>query len=218
MAFNPQQHLLDLRGKQYLEVAWRLVWFREQHPAGSIITTMDSAEPLVMRCEVIVDDRIIATGHGSADAGGKKVVWSGREIEKAETAAIGRALAAAGFGTQFSGEYDDAQDDHLADSPRPPQAQQAPLQAFSAPQEMHVVVTHLSIKSDGKRPFLLAQMGDGHEVRIDSRKPFQDAGWDVSEWTTPGATIQLNPLAEILYHMHPDGSTQFIAVEQFDSD
>ena len=211
MAFNPQQHLIDLRGKQYLEVAWRLVWFREQHPQGSIITSMISAEPLVMRCEVILDDRIIATGHGSADAGGKKVVWSGREIEKAETAAIGRALAAAGFGTQFSGEYDDAQDDHLADSPREPSPQ-----ARSAPQEMHVVVTRLSIESDGERPYLLVKMGNGAGIRINSRQFFSEAGYDTSDWTS--GTIQLQPPAEIVYQQNPDGSTQFIAVEQFDSD
>ena len=216
MAFNPQQHLIDLRGKQYLEVAWRLVWFREQHPAGSIITTMVSAEPLIMRCEVILDDRIIATGHASADADGKKVVWSGREIEKAETAAIGRALAAAGFGTQFSGEFNDGQDDHLADSPRPPQAQQASLQARSAPQEMHVVVTAISIESDGQRPYLLAKMGNGAGIRINSRQFFSEAGYDTSDWTS--GTIQLQPPAEIVYQQNPDGSTQFIAVEQFDSD
>ena len=213
MAFNPNNYLTDLRGKQYLEVAWRLVWFRDKHPQGQIITNMISAAPIVMRAEVIVDGIVVATGHGTADAGGRKVVWSGREIEKAETAAIGRALAAAGFGTQFSGEFDDAQDDHLADSPR-----QAPQQAQHAAQEMHVVVTHLNIKSDGKRPFLLAQTVDEHEIRIDSRKPFEDAGWDVSEWTTPGATIELEPAADILYTQHPDGRTQFVGVEPFDFD
>lgn len=213
MAFNPNNHLTDLRGKQYLEVAWRLVWFRDKHPQGQIITNMVSAEPLVMRCEIFVLGVLVATGHGTANAGGRKVVWSGREIEKAETAAIGRALAAAGFGTQFSGEFDDAQDDHLADSPR-----QAPQQAQHAAPEYHVVVTHLSIESDGQRPYLLAQTADGGGIRIASRKPFEDAGWDVSEWTQPGTTIQLDPAADILYQQHPDGSTEFVAVEPFEFD
>jgi len=178
MTFNPQQHLIDLRGKQYLEVAWRLVWFRDAHPTGSIITTLLSTEPLIMRCEVVIDGVVIATGHGSADAQGRKVVWSGREIEKAETASIGRALAAAGFGTQFS-EYDDA--DHLADSPRPPQnRQQRPQQAQEAAQEMHVVIQTLSIESDGKRPYLLVRTADGQGIKIATRQPFEQAGWDVS--------------------------------------
>ena len=217
MTFNPQQHLMDLRGKQYLEVAWRLVWFRDAHPNGSIITTMLSTEPLVMRCEVVVDGVVIATGHGSADSQGRKVVWSGREIEKAETAAIGRALAAAGFGTQFSGEYDDA--DHPADSPRPPQnRQQRPQQAQEAPQEMHVVVHSLRIESDGKRPYLLAETVDGAAIRIDTRQPFEKAGYDVSTWTQPGTTVALDTAADIMYHQFAEGSTQFVAVEPFDFD
>ena len=217
MTFNPQQHLIDLRGKQYLEVAWRLVWFRDAHPTGSIITTMLSTEPLVMRCEVVVDGVVIATGHGSADSQGRKVVWSGREIEKAETASIGRALAAAGFGTQFSGEYDDA--DHPADSPRPPQnRQQRPQQAQEAPQEMHVVVHSLRIESDGKRPYLLAETVDGAGIRIDTRQPFEQAGYDVNTWTQPGTTVALDTAADIMYHQFADGSTQFVAVEPFDFD
>ena len=219
MTFNPQQHLIDLRGKQYLEVAWRLVWFRDAHPNGSIITTMLSTEPLVMRCEVVVDGVVIATGHGSADSQGRKVVWSGREIEKAETAAIGRALAAAGFGTQFSGEYDDAADDHLADSPRPPQNRQQRLQqAQEAPQEMHVVVHSLRIESDGKRPYLLAETVDGAGIRIDTRQPFEQAGYDVSTWTQPDTTVALDTAADIMYQQFADGSTQFVAVEPFDFD
>ena len=214
MTFNPQQHLIDLRGKQYLEVAWRLVWFRDAHPTGSIITTLLSTEPLIMRCEVVVDGVVIATGHGSADAQGRKVVWSGREIEKAETAAIGRALAAAGFGTQFSGEYDDA--DHPADSPRPPQnRQQRPQQAQEAAQEMHVVIQTLSIESDGKRPYLLVRTADGQGIKIATRQPFEQAGWDVSTWSQPGTIINLEPAADVMYNQHADGSTEFLAVEQW---
>ena len=215
MAFNPNNHLTDLRGKQYLEVAWRLVWFRDKHPQGQIITNMVSAEPLVMRCEIVVDGVLVATGHGTANAGGRKVVWSGREIEKAETAAIGRALAAAGFGTQFSGEFDDAQDEHLADSPR---AQEAPPQARQQVEEYHVVVTHLTITTDGQRPYLLAETVDGTGIRISSRQFFSDAGWDTDDWKDVGATIQLEPAADIVYQVHPDGSTHFVAVEPFDFD
>ena len=32
MAFNPNDHLINLKGKHYLEVKWRLVWFRMEHP------------------------------------------------------------------------------------------------------------------------------------------------------------------------------------------
>lgn len=112
--FNPQEKITNLRGKQYLEVKWRLVWFRTEHPDGSIDTAVVNTDPLMLRA-VIKDanGKQLATGHGSAE---KKAgaVWSGRELEKAETAAIGRALAHAGFGTQFT---DEDETDNLVDSP-----------------------------------------------------------------------------------------------------
>ena len=30
--FNPNEHMMKLKGKDYLQVMWRLVWFREDHP------------------------------------------------------------------------------------------------------------------------------------------------------------------------------------------
>lgn len=115
--FNPKDHLIDLRGKKYLPVNMRLVWFREDYPGGSIQTEVMNYDPLVVRASVYNNEgALLATGHGSANIQqGAKVVWSGREIEKAETAAIGRALGHAGFGTQFDNDDDDL--DNLADSP-----------------------------------------------------------------------------------------------------
>lgn len=115
--FDPKQHLIDLRGKKYLPVNMRLVWFREDHPTGSITTDVVNYAPLVVRANVYSGEGVLlATGHGSATIKqGATVVWSGREIEKAETAAIGRALGHAGFGTQFDNDDDDL--DNLADSP-----------------------------------------------------------------------------------------------------
>lgn len=115
--FDPKANLIDLRGKAYLPVNQRLVWFREDHPNGSIQTEVVCYAPVVVQARIYsVDGVLLATGHGSANvAQGKTVVWSGREIEKAETAAIGRALGHAGFGTQFDNDDDDLE--HLADSP-----------------------------------------------------------------------------------------------------
>lgn len=114
--FNPQQHMTNLKGKDYLEVKWRLVWFRDEHPQGSITTEVVQCDPvIVIRAQVHnADGVIMASGIGSCvPASGK--VYAGREFEKAETAAIGRALAHAGFGTQFSDDDDDLV--HLADAP-----------------------------------------------------------------------------------------------------
>lgn len=113
--FDPKQHLTNLRGKQYLEVKWRLVWFRESHPKGVIATDMVNIEPPIVKAIISDDDgNILATAHAGAPSTNGKAVWSGREVEKAETAAIGRALAHAGFGTQFT---DEDEGSHLADAP-----------------------------------------------------------------------------------------------------
>jgi hypothetical protein len=118
--FNPKQYLLKLQGKDYLEVRWRVVWFRETHPTGAITTELVATEPtVIVRAQVHgADGVILASDYGTAPAAGKGT-WTGRSVEKASTAAIGRALALAGFGTQFDA---DDEGDNLADAPiDPPQ-------------------------------------------------------------------------------------------------
>src|SRR5664279_5298800 len=100
MTFNPNEHLTDLKGKKYLEAKWRLVWFRDEHPHGKVNTEMISADPLIFRASVLTaEGELLATGHGSA-VSKQGSVWTGREVEKAETAAISRALGHSGYGTQ----------------------------------------------------------------------------------------------------------------------
>ncbi len=115
--FNPEKHLIQLKGKDYLQVQHRVMWFKDTHPKGQILTEVVSLDPVVMKATVTDNNaNVIATGHGSAMPKAN-AVWSGRELEKAETAAVGRALGLAGFGTQFTGDFADGEDDYLADSP-----------------------------------------------------------------------------------------------------
>lgn len=99
--FNPQEHLTNLKGKDYLEVKWRLVWVREVHPDATITTELiehdRQAQWAMFRAHVSIPGAGAASGHGSESARD-----FGDYIEKAETKAIGRALGALGFGTQFS--------------------------------------------------------------------------------------------------------------------
>lgn len=113
--FNPKQYMTKLQGKDYLEVKWRVVWFREQHPGGAISTELVATEPtVIVRAQITsADGAILAADYGTAPAAGKGT-WTGRAVEKASTAAVGRALALAGFGTQFDADDDT---DNLADSP-----------------------------------------------------------------------------------------------------
>lgn len=111
--FKPQEHCIKMQGnKEYLEVKWRIVWFRETHPEGSITTELVSVSPdVVFKASVAVDGKILGTGFGTPKMQG---IAKMRPYEGAETAAIGRALAVAGFGTQFTGEDEE---EHLADAP-----------------------------------------------------------------------------------------------------
>lgn len=140
--FNPNEHLMKLgRGdsaKDYLPVAWRLVWFRETFPQGSIETEMlhldldrDTEEETFAwnsekrRSEKVIKQAkgfvifkaTVKDGLGGVATGIKteKAASFSDFIEKAETGAIGRALAALGYGTQFAPELDE--EHRIVDTP-----------------------------------------------------------------------------------------------------
>lgn len=102
--FDPRRHLVRLRGGEYLEVKWRLVWFRNDHPEASIVTDLVhfSDEYAVVRATVRTRDGAEATGFGM-----ERSSEFGDYLEKAETKAIGRALAALGYGTAFAIDFGD---------------------------------------------------------------------------------------------------------------
>jgi uncharacterized protein YbdZ (MbtH family) len=103
VAFEPAKYLSRVSGADYLEVKWRLVWLRDRHPDASIETMLVSHEDniAVFRAHVEIPGGGSATGWGSESAGDFRDY-----LEKAETKAIGRALAALGFGTQFCPDHE----------------------------------------------------------------------------------------------------------------
>ena len=112
--FNPSEHLMSLKGKDYLQVAWRLVWFREDHPNWGLETAaLNVDEKGALFCAKIYDENgnLISSGHGSETPRD-----FGDFIEKAETKAVGRALAMAGYGTQFTADELD-EGERIVDSP-----------------------------------------------------------------------------------------------------
>lgn len=106
--------LLSLRGKEYLEVKYRLVWFREEHPDWSIETEILSVTEASAYARATIRDetgRIIATSHKYETKQGFPDF-----IEKAETGSIGRALALIGYGTQFCADELD-EGERIVDAP-----------------------------------------------------------------------------------------------------
>lgn len=106
--------LLNLRGREYLEVKYRLVWFREEHPDWAIETELLSVTQDTAYARATIKDdsgRVIATSHKFETRRGFPDF-----IEKAETGAIGRALALIGYGTQFCADELD-EGERIVDAP-----------------------------------------------------------------------------------------------------
>jgi hypothetical protein len=145
--FNPNEHLIQIKsGKgdnakssDYLQVMWRLVWFRAECPEGTIETEMllldldkeCEEEAYVWNAEKRRSEKVMKTAKGVAMfravvKDGKGGVATGTKMEKAvsfsdfveksETGAIGRALASLGYGTQFTGDEFDEKT-RIVDSP-----------------------------------------------------------------------------------------------------
>jgi hypothetical protein len=110
--FDPGQHLTKIKGQDYLEVKWRVAWLRAEHPDAVLTTELHSHENgrAIFNAHVQIPDGGSATGWGS-----ETVDTFENYIEKAETKAIGRALAAVGYGTQFCDDFNDT--GAIADAP-----------------------------------------------------------------------------------------------------
>lgn len=120
--------LINLKGKPYLQVAHRLIWFREEEPQSGIETTPLVLEKdyAVFQAKITRDGKVVAMATKCEDRKGFPDF-----IEKAETGAIGRALALVGYGTQFTTQDLD-EGDRLADSPVIPGAKAKPASAKAA--------------------------------------------------------------------------------------
>jgi len=101
--FEASKYLTKLGGRDYLEVKWRLLWLRTQHPDAVVETELvkHGGGLALFRARVAIPNGGSATGWGSETADD-----FGDFIEKAETKALGRALAALGYGTQFCEDFD----------------------------------------------------------------------------------------------------------------
>ncbi len=110
--------LVNLKGKDYLMVGHRLQWFNEIEKNFDISTEflLVTDEQTICKAHVVVKD-IEGNVLRQAQATKRETKKDFPDhTEKAETSAIGRALAILGYGTQFAlSDLDEGQ--RLADSP-----------------------------------------------------------------------------------------------------
>lgn len=143
--YDPNQHLMSLKGKDYLNVQNRLLWFiRDQR---DFIVRGLATTSYVIRSELVEQDRDAGFAQFKTyvrDVLGNEATMYGSEAakdfpdyaEKASTKSLGRALLALGYGTAFAPEMDEGE--RVVDSPverrrSTPAARVSPVAAQTAP-------------------------------------------------------------------------------------
>lgn len=105
MTAKKETGITNIRGKEYQTVALRVTKFRADKEEWSLTTEIVSRddECVVMKATIANEQgRILATGHAEEYRKSSQVNKTSA-LENAETSAIGRALAAAGWGgTEFA--------------------------------------------------------------------------------------------------------------------
>src|SRR3954447_19972766 len=155
--FDPTPYLRQLHGRgraggdDYLDVKWRLLWLRKEHPDAEIVTELVQHDPqmAIFKATVTVPSGGKATGYGSETASDFPDF-----IEKAETKAIGRALNALGYGAQF-GDFQRPEDpvpERGSDLPSREAAPAARPVALPRREERAVKLAETRTQSAGETP------------------------------------------------------------------
>jgi hypothetical protein len=117
--FDPRSHTIKLPGRKdrngnqgkpvdYLPVAKRVRWLRDEHPDAHITSQILelTADRAVIQVQVSIPD-----GGSAMAIGNESKVGFPDYIGKAETVALGRALAILGYGIDFADEFDEQKEE-----------------------------------------------------------------------------------------------------------
>jgi hypothetical protein len=209
--YKPQEHFRNLKGQMYLEVKHRVTWFRDEHADGYIKTELvehDAAAGLavfkaeagwVSTVEKGTDAEpvrsfltVYATGYGSETKGDFTDY-----VEKAETKAVGRALAFLGYGTAQAMDLDEG--GSVADSPverRPRTAQQQPARAQTQPTRRPAPVIH-EPASQQQRPPQTNDEAEAAALETQQRRLHEMTQSDKEGKTLLQAWLQRNGMTRI---------------------
>lgn len=159
--------IVDIRGKSYQTVAYRVSAFRQAHPEHSLTTEVIVRDTeCVVVCATIADPtgRVIANGHSEEYRKSSQINRTSA-LENAETSAIGRALAAFGMGgTEFASANEvqnaiqqqadgrregQSQEDAVAPPADPTKGWREPDSVFSTPSKLHKIMMSLDHDLNG---------------------------------------------------------------------
>ena len=121
--------LINLKGKMYLPVQQRVLWFRHEKPTWTIESELVTYNDKMCLAKATIKDeagKIVSNDFKLETTSDFK-----DHIEKSVTGAIGRALALCGYGTQYAVELDEGDD--VCDGPvqtQPAAQKQKPANDF----------------------------------------------------------------------------------------
>ncbi|NJK44316.1 MAG: hypothetical protein HC933_08545 [Pleurocapsa sp. SU_196_0] len=177
MPFDPRQHLISLKGKDYLPVAARIIWLNEEAERYTINTSILKLEDTyaVVQATVTVFDK---DGNAVKTATALK-----REdkthfpdfLEKSETGSVGRALGMLGYGTQFAPEFDEmgAQlEPRIVDTPQAAPKTEAKTDAPTNISNLGLKpASSLGAPTNKRKPQNLEEAAPSRKPRRSRRKP-----------------------------------------------
>lgn len=97
---SQQLKTMNIRGKDYVEVAERLRYLRENHPelrVSTEILKMDDDQVVFRASLYDAEDHLLATGHAHEEKAASRINATSF-VENAETSAVGRCLGMWGIG------------------------------------------------------------------------------------------------------------------------
>lgn len=97
---SQQLKTMNIRGKEYVEVAERLRYLRENHPelrVSTEILKMDDDQVVFRASLYDAQDHLLATGHAHEEKAASRINATSY-VENAETSAVGRCLGMWGIG------------------------------------------------------------------------------------------------------------------------
>ena len=190
MSVDRSQGIVNIRGKDYQTVAYRVARFRAAHPIeqgwGIHTSILLDGDVVRMRAEIrSPDGLLVAAGHAE-EVRGQGNINRTAALENCETGAIGRALAAAGWGGEHFASADEMEKAARQDAQPAPQqqrmkqrtkARQKPAPAPQQPTE------HPSWSKEGQQfhALLAVQMSKQSRSHVDLEEIDRFRAWKGKE-------------------------------------